>query len=112
MMRARVLVGLIGAPIGICVLWMGGAPLALVAAIIAAIGGVEYARMCRTKAWTPSQPLISVGSALFVVDAVANNGAYCGPLLPLEGRSWGLRPQAPWLCRPSKCSELSIAGGP
>jgi len=39
MMRARVLVGLIGAPIGICVLWMGGAPLALVAAIIAAIGG-------------------------------------------------------------------------
>ncbi|MDD3599662.1 MAG: phosphatidate cytidylyltransferase [Firmicutes bacterium] len=83
MMRARVLVGLIGAPIGICVLWMGGAPLALVAAIIAAIGGVEYARMCRTKAWTPSQPLISVGSALFVVDAVANNGAYCGPLLAL-----------------------------
>jgi len=52
-------------------------------AIIAAIGGVEYARMCRTKAWTPSQPLISVGSALFVVDAVANNGAYCGPLLAL-----------------------------
>ena len=70
MMRARVLVGLIGAPIGICVLWMGGAPLALVAAIIAAIGGVEYARMCRTKAWTPSQPLISVGSALFVVCVV------------------------------------------
>jgi hypothetical protein len=83
MIRTRVLVGLIGAPIGIFVLWLGGVPLAIVGAVLAVVGGMEYARMCKTKAWTPSQPLISAGSALFVVDAVLTGGRFSGSLLSL-----------------------------
>ncbi|HHY62801.1 MAG TPA: phosphatidate cytidylyltransferase [Firmicutes bacterium] len=83
MIRTRVLVGLIGAPIGIFVLWLGGVPLAIVGAVLAVVGGMEYARMCKTKAWTPSQPLISAGSALFVVDAVLAGGRFSGSLLSL-----------------------------
>ncbi len=80
-MKARVLVGLIGAPVGICVLWVGGIPFALTMLLVAGVGAYEYALMCRTKAWSPSIPLVVIASAMFVVDAVHWSGRFTGLVL-------------------------------
>ncbi|HAI87414.1 MAG TPA: phosphatidate cytidylyltransferase, partial [Firmicutes bacterium] len=80
-MKARVLVGLVGAPIGLLVLWVGGVPLAVTMLLVAGVGAYEYALMCRTKAWSPSAPLIVVASSMFVVDAMRWGGRFSGLVL-------------------------------
>ncbi|HBK59402.1 MAG TPA: phosphatidate cytidylyltransferase [Firmicutes bacterium] len=80
-MKARVLVGLVGAPIGLLVLWVGGVPLAVTMLLVAGVGAYEYALMCRTKAWSPSAPLIVVASSMFVVDAMRWGGSFSGLVL-------------------------------
>ncbi|MEA4882148.1 MAG: phosphatidate cytidylyltransferase [Clostridia bacterium] len=74
-MRARVIVGLIGAPIGLALVWLGGVPLAATLLFISLAGALEYAALTRRKAWAPSLPVLLGGTALFVVDAFATRGS-------------------------------------
>ena len=77
-MRARVIVGLVGAPIGIWAVWVGGIPFAAAMLFVACVAAYEYALMCRTKAWSPSALLVVAASAMFVADAVFYNGRFTG----------------------------------
>ena len=77
-MRARVIVGLVGAPIGIWAVWVGGIPFAAAMLFVACVAAYEYALMCRTRAWSPNAPLVVVASAMFVADAVFYNGRFTG----------------------------------
>jgi len=80
-LRARVIVGLVGAPIGIWVIWAGGIPFAVVTLLVACVAAYEYALMCRTKAWSPSVPLVVAASAMFVADSVFLGGRFAGLVL-------------------------------
>ncbi len=80
-MRDRVLVGLVGAPIGLAMLWIGGIPFVLTMLLVAGVGAYEYALMCRTKTWSPNAALIMIVSCLFVVDAVRSGGRFSGLIL-------------------------------
>ena len=80
-MRARVIVGLVGAPIGIWAIWAGGIPLAVAALFVACVAAYEYTLMCRTKVWSPSAPLIVAASAMFVADSMFSGGRFAGLVL-------------------------------
>jgi phosphatidate cytidylyltransferase len=80
-LKARVIVGLVGAPIGIWAVWAGGIPFAMVTLFVAGVASYEYALMCRTKTWSPSAPLVMASSAMFVVDSVFCSGEFTGLVL-------------------------------
>jgi len=77
-LRARVIVGLVGAPIGVWVVWAGGIPFAVITLLVAGVAAYEYALMCRTKTWSPSASLVVVASTMFVADAVFWSGRFTG----------------------------------
>lgn len=77
-MKARVIVGLVGAPIAIWAVWAGGVPFALMVLLVTCVSAYEYALMCRTKAWSPSIPLVVAAAAAFVIDAVCCAGRFTG----------------------------------
>jgi len=80
-LKARVIVGLVGAPIGIWAVWAGGIPFAVTTLLVAGVAAYEYALMCRTKTWSPSAFLLVAASVMFVADAVFWGGRFTGLVL-------------------------------
>lgn len=77
----RVVVALIGAPLVIGIIWIGGAPLATMLGAFAAIGAWEYYRIAREGG---STPLTAIGVVLAALIPLAVHGEVLGVLrIPL-----------------------------
>jgi len=60
----RAVVALIGAPVALGIIWIGGAPLATLASALAAVAAWEYCRLASAAGHQPLMPLTVVLSAL------------------------------------------------
>src|SRR5690348_14941591 len=79
----RILVGVIGAPLGVVILFYGGWALAALLAIVAALGAWEFFRIARASGLTP---LEDVGIPLAGVVPLFVHARYLGLYeLPLSG---------------------------
>lgn len=67
MLRARVLVVIILLPIGIFLIYLGGAPFSLFVTLILSLAAWEYTRLFRAAGQQPSGPLIIGGVALLAL---------------------------------------------
>lgn len=77
----RVLVALIGAPIALGIIWLGGAPLATLAGGLAAVGAWEYFRIAREAGHAP---MAVVGIILAALIPLGVHGQFLGVLqIPL-----------------------------
>ncbi|MCR4426801.1 MAG: phosphatidate cytidylyltransferase [Firmicutes bacterium] len=82
-MAARYIVGVLGAPIAIYLVYRGGLLFAAALAALAAIGGFEYTRLAQMKSWKPSPPVLMGGALLFMLDASLFGGKFSEPALAL-----------------------------
>jgi phosphatidate cytidylyltransferase len=78
----RAVVALLGAPIALWILWLGGAPLATLAGALSGIAAWEYYRLARAGGGTPMNVVGIVLSALIPIAVHAQHlGVYALPLV-------------------------------
>lgn len=71
----RVIVSVIGAPIALLLIWLGGAPLATLLSVLAALAAWEFFRMVRESG---STPLASVGIVVAALLPIATHAEFLG----------------------------------